>query len=261
MSVRRLDPGRSAGAQTVKTALLFDVDDTLIDTRSAMVTAGQAAVAELWPQVGPEVRRAAAVHFQGDPGGFFGRFTTGEITYPQMRRARVAELLDSFALAAIDEVNRRFEQAYGPAFFANVRLFDDVLPLVEAARTAGIPMGLLTNSSSHSTQHKLELTGLAGVFAVVATRDTLGFGKPDARAFHHACRLLGSAPPQTLYIGDHITIDALAAKEAGLGGVWLQRDPADSQTAARARARGIGVITSLSQVPALLADHQAGCVQ
>jgi putative hydrolase of the HAD superfamily len=239
----------------VKTALLFDVDDTLIDTRSAMVTAGLAAVGELWPHLGPEVRRAAAVHFQGDPGGFFGRFTTGEITYPQMRQARVAELLDSFSLAAVDEVNARFEQAYGPAFCANVRLFDDVLPLVETARMGGIPMGLLTNSSSHSTQQKLELTGLAGVFAVVATRDTLGFGKPDARAFHHACRLLESAPPQTLYIGDHITIDALAARRAGLGAVWLQRDPEDSQSAARARACGIAVISSLGQVPALLADH------
>jgi putative hydrolase of the HAD superfamily len=239
----------------VKTALLFDVDDTLIDTRSAMVTAGLAAVGELWPHLGPDVRRAAAVHFQGDPGGFFGRFTTGEITYPQMRQARVAELLDAFGLAALDEVNARFEQAYGPAFCANVSLFDDVLPLVEAARTGGIPMGLLTNSSSHSTQQKLELTGLAGVFAVVATRDTLGFGKPDARAFHHACRLLGSAPRQTLYIGDHITIDALAARQAGLAAVWLQRDPEDSQSAARARARGIAVISSLGQVPALLTDH------
>ena len=238
---------------TVSPALLLDVDDTLIDTRSAMVSAGEAAVAQLWPHVGAEVRRAAAVHFQRDPSGFFGRFTTGEITYPQMRKARVADLRASFCLAEIDEVNARFEQAYGPAFSASVRLFDDVLPLVEAARTAGIPMGLLTNSSSHYTQQKLEITGLAGVFAVVATRDTLGFGKPDARAFHHACQLLRSAPGETIYVGDHFEIDALAAKDAGLCAVWLQRDPADCQAVARARAGGIAVVTSLSQVPALWA--------
>ena len=73
---------------SVVTGLLLDVDDTLIDTRAAMVAAGEAAVAELWPQVSTETRHAAAVRFRGDPNGFFGRFTTGELTFTQMRRAR-----------------------------------------------------------------------------------------------------------------------------------------------------------------------------
>lgn len=237
------------------TALLLDVDDTLMDTRAAMVAAGAAAVAELWPQAGAEVHHAAGVHFQGDPNGFFGRFTTGELGFAEMRQARVADLLEFFSLEAMDEVSRLFEDAYAPAFWANVRLFDDVLPLVEAVRAAGIPVGLLTNSSSLYTQQKLQITGLAGVFGVVATTDTLGFGKPDARAFHNACQLLGSIPPETLYVGDHIEIDAIAAKDAGLCALWLQRDPCDIQGAARARARGIPVVSSLTQVSALLAAH------
>jgi putative hydrolase of the HAD superfamily len=199
------------------------------------------------------VHHAAGVHFQGDPSGFFGRFTTGELGFAEMRQARVADLLDFFSLEAMDEVSRRFEDVYAPAFCANVHLFDDVLPLVEAVRTAGIPVGLLTNSSSLYTQQKLQITGLAGVFGVVATRDTLGFGKPDARAFHNACQLLGSVPPETVYVGDHIEIDAIAAKDAGLCALWLRRDPGDTQGAARARARGIPVVSSLTRVSALLA--------
>jgi putative hydrolase of the HAD superfamily len=239
----------------VTTALLLDVDDTLIDTKSAMVAAGQSAVAALWPRVAAEVHHAAAVHFHRDPSGFFGRFTRGEMSFTQMRHARVADLLESFRLPMVDEVNGRFEGAYAPAFSANVRVFTDVWPLTEAAGKAGIPMGLLTNSSSHYTQQKLEITGLADVFAVVATRDTLGFGKPDPRAFHHACMLLGSAPAQTMYVGDHVEIDAIAARDAGLSAVWLQRDPADSRAAARAGAFGIPVVRSLREVPALLVAH------
>jgi len=235
------------------TGVLLDFDDTLIDTRAAMVAAGEAAVAHLWPQTGAELQHAAAVHFHADPRGFFGRFATGELGFAQMRQARVADLVKSFSLVAMDEVTRRFEEAYGPAFAANVRLFDDALPLVQGVRTAGLPMGLLTNSSSRYTQQKLELTGLAGVFAVVATRDTLGFGKPDARAFHHACRLLGSEPGQTLYLGDQIEVDAIAAQDAGLYAVWLRRDSCDTLGAARACARGIPMVASLRQVPSLLA--------
>jgi putative hydrolase of the HAD superfamily len=236
----------------VTNALLLDVDDTLIDTRAAMVAAGEAAVAELWPEVGAEVHHAAGVHFHGDPSGFFGRFTTGELGFAQMREARVADLLEVFSLRAIGEVNRRFEDAYEPAFSANVRLFDDVLPFVEAATSAGIRMGLLTNSSSHYTQQKLEITGLEGVFAVVATRDTLGFGKPDPRAFHHACGLLGTTPNETLYIGDHIEIDAIAAKDAGLYAVWLRRDEGDLAGARLAHAHGIPLVISLNDAVALL---------
>jgi putative hydrolase of the HAD superfamily len=241
-----------SACRPVTGGVLLDVDDTLIDTRTAMVAAGEAAVAGLWPLAGPEVHHAAAARFHADPGGFFGRFTRGEASFAQMREARLVDLMEFFSLAATDDVLRRFEEAYAPAFTAHVRLFDDVLPFVEAVGKTGIAMGLLTNSSSPYTSQKLEITGLAGVFAVVATRDTLGFGKPDARAFEHACRLLGSVPPETIYVGDDIEVDAIAARDAGLRAIWLQRDPGDTQGAARARGCGIPVIGSLSRVPALL---------
>lgn len=235
------------------TALLLDVDDTLIDTKAAMVAAGAASVAQLWPEAGAEISHAAGVHFHRDPGGFFARFTTGELSFEHMRQAHITNLLETFSLRAIDEVAQHFEGTYGPAFFANVRLFDDVLPFVDAISTAGIRTGLLTNSSSGYTQEKLEFTGLEGVFAVVATRDTLGFGKPDPRVFHHACELLGVPPNETAYVGDEIEIDAIAAKDAGLCAVWLQRDPDDSRGARLAEAHGIPVVPSLREVTALLA--------
>jgi len=236
----------------VISALLLDLDDTLIDTRAAMVTAGAVAAAQLWPEAGPELHHAAGVRFHGDPGGFFGRFTSGELSFAEMREARVADLVEVFSLKALDDLIERFEDAYDPAFFANVRLFDDALPLVEAATTAGLAIGLLTNSASNYTQQKLEITGLESVFAVVATRDTLGFGKPDPRAFHHACELLGAAPDETLYIGDHIEIDAIAANAAGLYAVWLRRDPGDLAGARLAHAHGIPLVISLNDVLALL---------
>ena len=237
------------------TALLLDVDDTLIDTRAAMVAAGAAAVAELWPEVDPAVSQAAGVHFHQDPGGFFARFTTGELAFAQMRAARLTDLLEAFSLRAIDSVNQRFEDVYGPTFVANLRRFDHVLPLVDAAATNGMSMGLLTNAASLYTQEKLEITGLEGLFGVVVTRDTMGFGKPDPRAFRHACELLGVEPANAMFVGDHIEIDAIAAQDAGLFAVWLQRGQVDGADARLADARGIPVVSSLNEVATLLAGH------
>jgi putative hydrolase of the HAD superfamily len=236
----------------VITVLLLDFDDTLIDTRAAMVTAGAAAVAHLWPQAGPALHNAAGVRFHGDPGGFFGRYTSGQLSFAEMREARVADLVEVFSLKPIDDLVPRFEDAYAPAFFANVRLFDDVQPLLEAAAAAGKPIGLLTNSGSDYTRQKLEITGLVGMIDVVATRDTLGFGKPDPRAFHHACELLGATPDETLYIGDHVEIDAIAAQDAGLYSVWLRRDAGDRAGSRLAHRHGIPIVASLLEVVPLL---------
>jgi len=251
-------------------AVLLDLDDTLLDTRAAMVAAGEAAAAALWPQAGPEVRHGAGVHFHADLNDIFARYTSGELSFAQMRHARVADLLDFVTLAPADEAFQRFEDVYEPAFLTNLHLFDDVMPVLEVLRSLGMPTGVLTNSSSAYTSSKLEVTGLAGFFSVVATRDTLGFGKPDPRAFHHACRLMGVAPSSTLYVGDHLEIDAIAAREAGLPAAWLHRDAVgavepggaagtmDAMGAAgsvRAEGLGIPVVTSLRQVPALLAER------
>ena len=53
--------------------------------------------------------------------------------------------------------------------------------------------------------------------------DTLGFGKPDPRVFLEGARLLGTDPTRTAYVGDEPTVDALAAHQARLTGVWLDR--------------------------------------
>jgi len=229
-------------------ALLLDVDDTLVDTRAAMVAAGGAAAASLWPHEPPEVHHRAGVHFHRDPGGWFRRYTAGEMAFEAMRAARVADLVAVLGLAPVDDAHRRFELAYRPAFRASLRLFGDVLALLEAARRATVPVGLLTNSAARSTTDKLEVLGLTGAFPVVATTDTLGFGKPDPRAFLHAYARLGAEPARTAYVGDDLVVDAVAARDAGLLGIWLDRghrwDGADV---------GVPVVGSLGEVLGVLA--------
>ena len=55
----------------------------------------------------------------------------------------------------------------------------------------------------------------------------LGFGKPDARIFHEACRRLGCGPHEVLHVGDDLALDALGARAAGLQAFWLRREPLD----------------------------------
>src|SRR5664280_1371588 len=90
---------------------------------------------------------------------------------------------------------------------------------------------------------------------MVATRDTLVYGKPDVRAFHHACRLLESAPTETIYVGDHLEIDAIAARRP-----WLRsrrsRDGHRRRWSRLGPTRGVG---RHGGTPGRLACHRPGC--
>ena len=210
-------------------AVLLDLDDTLVDSTTAMIAAGRAAAATLWPQAGADLHDAAARRFRTDPRGLFGAYTRGELDFAAMRRARVADLVDHLGLADIDDAHRQFEAAYAPAFAQHLRAYDDVAGLLAEAGERHWRVGVLTNSGATYTAEKLRLAGLVGRFDVVVTTDDLGYGKPDPRVFAHACALLGSEPADTAYVGDDLEVDARGARAAGLYAVWLSRAPGSPQ--------------------------------
>lgn len=203
-------------------AVLLDIDDTLLDTKAVMTRAAGRLIGEIWPEAGDR-SPALGARYHADPGGFFPRYTTGELAFAEMRRLRLAETARHAGLPWSSDRFDAFEARWAEAFADGTRAFDDVRPFLARCREAGLRVGALTNSSAAFTAVKLRATGLEDAFAALATTDTLGFGKPDPRAFHEACRLLGSEPGETAYIGDALEVDAIAASAAGLRGIWLDR--------------------------------------
>ncbi|MFC7486813.1 HAD family hydrolase [Knoellia sp. CPCC 206453] len=228
--------------------VLFDADDTLYDTRSAMHIAGAVAAGQLWPKADPERIAVAGVRFRDDPEGWFAAYTRGELEFDEMRERRVAEI--GRWLEGGEEVSpEAFFSLYEPAFHEALDGFADVRPTVATLRDAGLAVGVLTNSSGDYTTTKLSAAGLDGVFDVICSRDTLGFGKPDPRAFHEACRRLGTDPAATLYVGDELHTDPLGAAGAGMPAAWLVRDGHVAKEGRSAvAAHGIPIIRGLAEV-------------
>jgi putative hydrolase of the HAD superfamily len=232
--------------------VLLDADDTLYDTRAAMHLAGAEAAAVLWPGADPDRVARAGIRFRDDPEGHFAAYTRGELEFAEMRRARIAELATWLEQDVDDDLWDRFEAAYEPAFLGALDAFPDVRPALEALHRSGVAVGILTNSSSVYTLAKLEAAGLGGLFAVVCSTDTLGVGKPDPRAFHEACRRLGTDPSRTGYVGDEVRTDPLGAADAGMPAAWLVREGEPEATAhAEVVARGIAVVRGLDELVAL----------
>ena len=87
-------------------------------------------------------------------------------------------------------------------------------------------LAVLSNGDQSQQEDKLRRTGLDRLIRTVFTSGSLGVAKPDPAVFAEACRRLGTAPADTVYIGDRLDLDASPAAAAGLRAVWLRRDGA-----------------------------------
>lgn len=232
-------------------ALVLDVDDTIVDTRQAMVAAGTHAARALWPDR-PDAHEAMSLHYYTDPGRHFRRYAAGELSLLAMRLARIGEVAQSFGVLVPEDALDVFDLAYTPAFRTAQRLFDDVPELLDVAHAHGLPVALLTNSSDRDTRIKLEALDLTERLDLIVTTDTIGVGKPDPRVYAAACRLVGVGLGETVCIGDSLEWDVHGAMAAGMRAIWLDRagvGAAGSPVAAGIPpATAVAAVTSLAEV-------------
>lgn len=96
--------------------------------------------------------------------------------------------------------------------------YADVYPGVaaglQALRASGLRLACLTNKPLSFARALLEIKGLDGHFAHVFGGDSFERKKPDPLPLLKTCEALGTAPAQTLMVGDSQN-DALAARAAG----------------------------------------------
>lgn len=204
------------------TAVLLDIDDTLVDTRGAFRHA-LAVVAERHLP-GPADADALVAAWRADVNGWYRAFTRGEMDYREQRMRRANELHALFGGPTMDDAsyeewNEEFETAFRSAWVAH----DDAHALLDELDATGIAYGAVSNAAVSYQEEKLARAGLGRVPMLVGT-DTFGVGKPDPRVFLEGARLLEVDPASAAYVGDELDIDARAAVDAGLAlGVWLDR--------------------------------------
>jgi len=234
--------------------VLFDVDDTLVDTHGAFARA-LAAVSRAWlPDLDPARDGEVLDRWRSDAGGCYRRYTRGEVSYREQRMDRANDLHATFGGPVLDDGtydrwNALFEKQFTGAWAAHT----DAAGAVRRLLDAGLKVGALTNAATEYQVRKLTRVGLADIVPLLVGVDTLGFGKPDPRVFAEACRRLGTEPARTAYVGDELDVDARAATAAGLVGVWLARPHLGAKDANATQARpGDVVISTLDDLPAAL---------
>lgn len=202
-------------------AVIFDLDETLFDHRGAALAGVRAwlegmgvapsdELIELWFSL--EERYVRGWH-------------RGEFGFAQQRRERARELLKRVELPVGDDdaLDAGFA-AYLHRYEAGWRRFEDVDDALADVAAAGVPIAVLTNGADRQQNQKLSAVGLAGRVGPVFCCDALGVAKPDPRSYELVCERLGVRVESALHVGDRYDLDVVAAREAGLAAVHLDRE-------------------------------------
>lgn len=176
--------------------VIFDLDGTLVDSAADIAEALNRTL-EDWQL--PRVPEATVLTWIGDG---------------------VRRLVEQAFTAArsdidLDRVMPGFMRHYEACLLRSPRLYDGVVPALEALRARNVTLAICTNKPSAMVAPLLAHLGVQGFFARVLGGDSLPERKPSGVPLRHIAAAFGVAPTAALMVGDSIT-DYRAAVDAGM---------------------------------------------
>lgn len=152
----------------------------------------------------------------------FKRYLNGEISFEQQRIRRMQDLFKSSGIRLDDDDAQGKFDRYLQAYADNWHPYHDVIPCLK--RLKGRTLGIITNGELDQQRAKLQHMGIEQYFSLIVAAGDIGIGKPDTRIFRLACARAGRLPEECIYIGDNVRSDILPCLEAGMDGIWLNRN-------------------------------------
>jgi phosphoglycolate phosphatase len=216
-----------------RTAVVFDLDGTLVDTAPDLAAAMNAALRR---HGRPAVALDSVRHMVGDGA----------------RKLLMRGFEDTGGLpgdAVLTDAMQHFLDYYGENISAGSQAFPGLLSTLAALRRQGCVFGVCTNKFEGFSRKLLADIGIIEHFAAVVGGDTLTVRKPDPAHILATVERMGARLETAVMVGDSAT-DVRAARAAGVPVVAVSF----GYTAIPAHELGADhVIDSLSELPAVLA--------
>ncbi len=184
-------------------AVIFDLDGTLVETEELKALSYARAAVELRPDLDEKEVVEAFKDFVGLSRqevavGLMQRFGLEEAA-----RGRMAEFgVDRPWQAYVQVRLRIYDEMLGDPKLVQEHRYPHNIALLRDVRREGYPTALATQSHREHARRVLDILGLVDEFDVVVTRDDVEHGKPDPEMHLLAARELGIEPEECLAIED-----------------------------------------------------------
>ena len=189
-------------------AVLFDFDDTLVDTTEALTQ-----LDKLWYGTLPRQNRPATEE------EFIARMfePTPE---PFNLRDYYVRMLEEIWPGCFDSVEAALE-AHAEAVPDAVSLDPKTREMLRDLKKARVPVGVVTNGPTVMQWAKVRNAGVADLVDAVVVSEEFGVNKPNPAIFKHALDLIGASAQETLFVGDNQEADIGGASGVGMRTAWM----------------------------------------
>ena len=133
---------------------------------------------------------------------------------------------------------------HGFNYLSCIKPYPDARPALEAARAAGLHIGVLSNFSLASLEASLAATGLGDLIDVACAATVIGVAKPAPEAYRIVAERLGVQPEECLFFDDE-EMCVIGAREVGMTAYRVDRKRQAHDLAA-------GIVAGLGAVPQLI---------
>jgi YjjG family noncanonical pyrimidine nucleotidase len=197
------------------TALLLDLDHTLLDSDASEAQAFEHALASAGIR-DPHHHLPAYHHINR---ALWAQVERGEIATAHVRVARFEQLVETTGIAASPEA---LADAFAHGLGAYGELYPGVRDVLDAlAAEPTVALALVTNGLSEVQRARIARLELGRYFEVIAISSELGTAKPAPEIFERALAGLGApAKVSALMVGDSLSSDIRGARNAGIATCW-----------------------------------------
>ncbi|MFP4660949.1 MAG: HAD family hydrolase [Halanaerobiales bacterium] len=199
----------------MNTAIIFDLDNTLIDRQLAYQKYAATLVDEFLV-VDDDIEKERTINdlIESDQNGY------------RSKTEFYQEMLDKYTWKEEKDISELLD-FWHSEFHKMTSLKPGALEVIKYIKSkqkdnSELKLGLITNGSIYSQNAKIDHTGIRDYFDTIIVSGTVKINKPDKRIFDMALRELNISAGKSFYIGDHPEKDILGAENAGITGIWMK---------------------------------------
>ena len=196
--------------------LFFDLDDTLIDHR----TAQERGLIDLWTKFPPLQEldpKELTATFGRVNAGLWERYRDNSINKASLKRKRFENTFKELEVKNVDwrEADAVYMDAYSRHWDWIEDARDVFVKLCEKYRC-----GIMTNGFTAVQKKKFEYFSFQRYCRLLIISEEVGYLKPDRRIFHYSAEMAGYPPEKILYVGDSYSSDIIGGLQSGWKTAW-----------------------------------------
>ena len=193
-------------------AILFDVDDTLLDFQTGNRNAVNRLMDELDYRDPHRYEQYEAINLK-----CWEELEAGLLTQNQLKVARFVRFFDRYPVVGDPKwAAERFVELLGQQSI----LLPNALEVVEQI-AARLPVAVVTNGITAIQRSRMALSPLKDYLTEMVISEAVGISKPRPGIFKIALDRLGVKPRDALMVGDGVNSDIRGANNAGIDACWL----------------------------------------